>query len=178
MPGTALLTCEKSAGESLDFANPNSVPAAPAARSGDAPISFESSLMSAGLAFAASAAKPAAPACAAATPALRARRANVAHTIAADRRFIDIVLLYPVGDTITAHARCQLGRREIVRKSVDPNSSATAGRDQPYGKSWRGDGNSAGSGGRCRRWRGKSGVAGQVGTVSFGCLATQSFASV
>ena len=53
MPGTALAIFENSSALSLDFATPNSAPAAPAACSGVPPISFESALTSSGLAFAA-----------------------------------------------------------------------------------------------------------------------------
>src|SRR3954469_14580523 len=53
MPGTALATCEKSAGFKRDFATPNRAPAAPAACSGVDPISLDSAPTSSGLAAAA-----------------------------------------------------------------------------------------------------------------------------
>jgi hypothetical protein len=65
IPGTAVAICEKSSALRRDFATPKSVPAAPAACSGVALISFESAPISSGLALAAAVASAdAAPACA------------------------------------------------------------------------------------------------------------------
>src|SRR6187551_700311 len=63
IPGTAVAICENSSGLRRDFATPNNVPAAPAACSGVAPISFESAPISSGFALAAAVASAVAPAC-------------------------------------------------------------------------------------------------------------------
>jgi phosphatidylglycerol:prolipoprotein diacylglycerol transferase len=61
IPGTALDTCENSSALRRDFATPNNAPAAPAACSGVAPISFDSASTSTGLAFTAAAASLSSP---------------------------------------------------------------------------------------------------------------------
>ena len=78
MPGTAVAICEKSSGVSRDFATPNSAPAAPAACSGVAPISFDSAPTSSGLALAAAVASGGA-ACAGLAAAWGTARAREAH---------------------------------------------------------------------------------------------------